>query len=175
MSTRDLIRTALLVALCVAVGYLLAGIPNVELLSASVFTSGLLVGARRGALVGLLSEGIYSALNPWGVAPPPLYAAQLLGFACTGAAGGLLRGILPRLALPVQAAVAGLCGFVLTLGYDVLTNSAIWLTVRETTPWAAVLLGGLSFPFPLAHPLGNTVAFAVVAPAVCRAWGRSPA
>jgi hypothetical protein len=174
MSTHELIHTALLVALCAAVGYA-SRIPNVELISAAVFTSGLLVGVRRGALVGGLAEAIYSGLNPYGVAPPPLYAAQILGFALYGMAGGALRRHLPRLALPLQAAVAGLCGFMLTLVYDVLTNSAVWLTLREGTSYRAVLLGGLAFPFPLAHPLTNTAGFAILAPVVSRMWRRRSA
>jgi uncharacterized membrane protein len=166
LETRELVHTALLVALCVAVGYLLAGIPNVELLSAAIFTSGVLKGARRGALVGGLAESIYAGLNPYGVSPPPLLAAQILGMSSIGAAGGWLRGLLAVRSWGVQAVLAGASGFVLTLVYDVLTNSAIFLTARESSSWAAVVIAGLSFPFPLAHALGNSASFALVAPAV---------
>lgn len=172
MSSKPLIQTALLTALCVAIAYAFAPVPNVELLSAAVFTSGVLLGARRGAAVGAVSEGLYSAFNPYGMAPPPLYAAQLVGFALIGGAGGALARPLRASRLGVQVALCAVAGFVLTLVYDVLTNSAAYLTARESTTWAAMLLGGLSFPFPLAHPGGNAVGFALLVPAVVRAVAR---
>ena len=173
MGTDELARTALMVALCAAIGYLLAGVPNVELISAAVFTCGALSGVRRGALVGLLAEGIYAGVNPNGVSPPPLYAAQILAFALIGAAGGALHRVLPRLPLVLQAVLAGGCGFVLALVYDLFTNSAVYLLFRSTSSWAATLAGGLTFPFPLAHELGDALGFALVVPAVCRVWRRS--
>jgi len=172
MPTRTLVHTALLVALCVAVGYAGAAIPNVELISASVFASGVWVGARRGAAIGALAEALYSGFNPYGVAPPPLYAAQVLGFTLIGATGGFAAPVVRRGRWGSQIAVASSLGFVLTLVYDVLTNLAVWVTVRESSSWMAILAGGLSFPFPLAHALGNTLGFGVVVPAVTRALRR---
>jgi len=172
MPTRTLVQTALLIALCVAVGYALAGVPNVELISASVCASGVWVGARRGAVVGVLAEAIYSGFNPYGVAPPPLYVAQLVGFALFGAVGGFAAPLFARRRLGVQVAAAAGLGFGLTLVYDVLTNLAVWVSVRESSSLMAILAGGLSFPFPLAHPLGNTLGFTLVVPAVTRALRR---
>ncbi len=176
MRTHDLIQTALCVALCVALGYLLAAVPNVELISAGIFTSGVWLGVRRGALVGVAAELLYSGLNPYGFAPPPLLAAQVLGMSGIGAAGGVFAAPTTRWPWRAQALLAGLCGLVATLVFDVLTNSAGYLMVREATPFGAYLLAGLSFPFPLAHALINAVGFAVVVPGVRRALRRwSPA
>lgn len=172
MPTRTLVHTALLIALCVAVGYAFAVIPNVEFISASVFTSGVWVGARRGAVVGALAEALYSGLNPYGVAPPPLYAAQVLGFALFGAVGGVTSPFFRGARWGRQIVAAAALGFALTLVYDVLTNLAVWVTVRESSSWMAILAGGLSFPFPLAHALGNTLGFGVVVPAVARSLRR---
>jgi hypothetical protein len=168
-TTRELVRTALLAAACAALGYLLAGVPNVELISAGVFTSGALLGVRRGALCGGLAEAIYAGVNPNGISQPVLYAAQVLGFVILGAAGGALRPLMQRRAVLVQTALAAVCGFVLTLVYDLLTNAAVWVTARENASLAAIVVMGLSFPFPLAHPLGNTIGFALMVPAVLRA------
>ena len=168
-ATRDLVRTALLAAACAAVGYLLAAVPNVELISAAVFTSGALVGVRRGALVGGVAEAIYAGINPNGVSQPVLYVAQVLGFVALGAAGGALGPLLRRGPLALQTCLAAASGFLLTLAYDVLTNAAVWVTVRENASLVAIEFAGLSFPFPLAHALGNTLGFALVVPAVLRA------
>lgn len=172
METRELIQTALLIALCVALGYLMAGVPNVELISAAIFTAGLLVGVRRGALVGAVAEALYAGINPYGVSAPPLLVAQILAMMLIGSVGGALRGIWVHLDWRLQSAVAAVAGFVLTLVFDVLTNSAVYLSLRETTTWAAVVVGGLMFPFPFAHALGNTLAFALVAPSVSAAVAR---
>ena len=72
----------------------------------------------------------------------------------------------------MQAVLAGAAGFLLTVLYDVLTNSAVWLMFRGKSAYVATLVGGMSFPFPLAHALGNTLTCAVLAPAVCRVWRR---
>jgi hypothetical protein len=171
-ATRDLARTALLAGLCAALGYALAGVPNVELLTAAVWTCGLLEGPRRGARIGFVAEALFAGLNPMGITPPPLYAAQVLGMTGVGAAGGAWAPLFRRCGVAAQAGLAAASGFWLTLVWDVLTNLAVWVTVRESaSPWALVA-GGLSFPFPLAHALGNTLGFALVAPAVWRAVRR---
>ena len=172
MDTRELIHTALLVAVCVALGYVLAAVPNVELISAAIFTAGVLKGVRRGALVGGLAELIYAGLNPYGFAPLPLLVSQVLGMTGIGAAGGVFARHPARLSAVQQAVLAGACGFVLTLFYDVLTNSAGYLLVRESAPYVGYLVAGLSFPFPLAHAAGNVASFALVVPGVRRAYRR---
>ncbi len=172
METRELIRTALLVALCVAVGYLLAPIPNIELLSAAIFTSGVLTGPRRGAVIGCMAETLYSGLNPYGFAPLPLLLAQVLAMTAIGTTGGVLGRPTERLSRAADAILAGVSGLVLTLFYDILTNLAGYVLVRESTPFLAYMIAGLSFPFPLAHAGSNIVSFALVVPSVRRAYRR---
>lgn len=167
-ATRELVQTALLAALCAAVGYLFSTIPNVELISATTFACGVWAGPRRGALVGALAEAVYAGFNRYGVSPPPLYASQILGFAFLGAAGGLAGPVLRRVPWAVAVALAAVSGFVCTLVYDLLTNAAVWVMAREQS-FVRVVWGGLVFPFPFAHALSNTVAFTFVVPAVMRA------
>lgn len=167
-ATRDLVLTALLAALCAAVGYLFSGIPNVELISAAVFACGAGMGPKRGAAVGALAEAVYAGFNRYGVSAPPLYAAQVLGFALLGAAGGAVGPLLRRVPWGVAVFLSAASGFTCTLGWDVLTNSAIWVMAREQS-FVRVVWGGLVFPFPFAHALSNTVGFACVVPAVIRA------
>jgi uncharacterized membrane protein len=166
VQTRDLIQTALMVALCVAIGYLMIPIPNIELLSAAVFTCGVLRGSRRGALVGVLTMVLFGSINPMGISPPPMFVAQLLGMGIVGGAGGLLG----RVSAPgLLAGLAAVAGFVLTVLNSVLVDTGGWLAFRESTSWGAMVFGGLNFPFPLARPLINTVSFGLVVPAVVAA------
>jgi hypothetical protein len=158
-----------LAALCAALGYAAVGIPNLELISAAVFTSGVLAGARRGALVGAVAEALFAGFNPMGVSAPPLFVTQVAAFAGFGAAGGACRALVTRGPAWLRVALAALLGFVLTVLYDTATAVAVWVTVREQATLLALVAGALTFPFPLAHALGNAVAFAVVVPAVARA------
>jgi hypothetical protein len=158
-----------MVALCVAIGYLLIPIPNIELLSAAVFTCGVLRGGRRGALVGALTMVLFGTLNPMGVSPPPMFVMQIVGMTLIGASGGFLAGMRPSSRLAV---LAGAAGFVLTILNSILVDTGGWIAFRESSSLGAMILGGLSFPFPLARPLFNSVGFAVVVPAVVGALSR---
>jgi hypothetical protein len=173
--TRVLVRMALLVAVCAALGYALAGAP-MELISAAVCTSGVLLGVRRGAVVGALAEAIFAGFNPVGVSPPPLFVTQVLSFAGFGALGGVVRPLVVRGPTPLRVAAAALVGFVATIAYDAATGVAVWATLRDQASLMALVIGSLTFPFPLAHALGNAIAFAVVVPAVARVvppgWAR---
>ena len=168
MTTRDLVQTALMIAMCVAIGHLLALVPNVELISAAVFCCGFLTGVGRGALIGAAAALLYFGFNVNGVAPPPLLLAQVIGVTLIGAGGGVLRKSGAQRSVIALTGLAGLAGFGLTLVYDVLTNTAGYLMVREGTGYLAWLVAGLTFPFPLAHVLLNTVTFALAVPAVAR-------
>jgi hypothetical protein len=172
MSTHDLVQTALMIALCVAIGHVLALVPNVELISAAVCCCGFLAGAGRGALIGGAAALLYFGINPNGAAPPPLLLAQILGLALIGAGGGVLRRSGAQRSTVLLAVLAGLAGFLLTLVYDLLTNTAGFLMVREGVGYVAWLVAGLSFPFPLAHVLLNTATFALAVPAVARRLAR---
>lgn len=169
---RTVIRAALFVALSVALGFLLGAIPNVELISLSVFLGGVFCGARAGALIGVLSESFFSLFNQLGPAPAPLFAAQVAGFALIGLCGGLLG---PRLAAGGAGAVAvsALAGLVLTLGYEALTNLAtafIALGPRKMLDGlGGVFLAGALFT--VVHAGVNTAVFAAAVAPVMRVAG----
>ncbi len=173
---RKVIRAALFTALSVALGFLLAAVPNVELMSLSVFLGGVFCGPRVGSLVGVLSESLFSLLNPLGPALPPLFAAQLAGFALVGLVGGLLG---PRLRPGRSGAVlvSALAGLVLTLIYDALTNAATAFIAlgprRLVEGLGGVFVAGALFM--VIHVGVNTAVFAAAVVPVVRvahAWQR---
>ena len=63
-SARVLVVMAIFIALAIAGGLVLIAVPNVELLSATVFLAGYMLGAVRGAVVGAIAEFLYSFFNP---------------------------------------------------------------------------------------------------------------
>src|SRR4029077_10737548 len=62
-------------------------IPNFEVLTLVVFCSGVLLGARDGALVGMVTMLIYSLLNPYGAVHPLITVSQVAGEVLAGLAG----------------------------------------------------------------------------------------
>jgi hypothetical protein len=143
------------------------------LISAATFAGGAVLGWRRGALAGAVAEAIFAGFNPMGVSPPPLFVSQVACFAGLGAVGGWASGLLRSGPVWSRVVLAAGFGFVLTVAYDVATAVTTWVSVREQATLGAIVVGSLTFPFPLAHALGNSIAFAVVVPPVVRAiWPR---
>jgi uncharacterized membrane protein len=159
------ILTAMLIALCVVIGYVFLYVPNVELLTASVFVSGYLVGPLLGVTTGLFAELIFSLFNPMGAPIPSLLVAQTLSMALIGGAGGLYRKRASdeKMSWSVVAQLA-LVGFVLTLLFDVLTtlSFAILMAGTDVKKLLSTFVYGMSFY--AIHLFWNTVVFAVLVP-----------
>jgi uncharacterized membrane protein len=133
-------------------------IPNVELMTLVVFLSGVLLGARWGALVGAVCMLAYSVLNPYGPAHPVITLSQMAGEMAPGPAGAALAlaGIQDR---PVMARMLALAvtGALLTAYFDLITNVATGLLFGQIR---ATLIGGL--PFALLHLGSNVALFALL-------------
>jgi len=161
-----LTRLSMFTALGVTLGYALMSIPNVELVTATVFIAGVVSGVRGGAFVGAVTEGIFSLFHPLGAPSPPLWIAQVLSMAIAGAAGGLFFGSASPLT-PSKAIRIGIAGFLCTLNFAVLTTLAYSLTVSFSMKQIlASLIFGLGFY--VAHLISNTVIFFTVVPAVLK-------
>ncbi|MBN1894648.1 ECF transporter S component, partial [bacterium] len=73
---QSLALMSILIALGVALGFAFASIPNVELVTGTVFLSGMILGKARGTAAGVMTEALYSIFSPYGIAPLPMLAAQ---------------------------------------------------------------------------------------------------
>ena len=167
--------TAVLVALSVALGLLLVGVPNVELLTFTIFVSGAVLGRWRGAAVGALAMGIFSGVNPYGsgLGFPPLFVAQVIAAALTGLVGGATTRLWDangpgqgRFPLGVaRTATAGAIGFALAAIYQgvVILGIAIASPEFRTGVFAAIVSNAF---FSIVHVVSNTIIFAVLAPVV---------
>jgi uncharacterized membrane protein len=139
-------------------GSYLHPIPNFEPLTLVMFCTGVLLGARDGALIGGLTMLVYSLLNPYGAVHPLVMLAQVAGEALTGAAGGAFawaglagRGIVAR------GGTLAVCGLALTACFDLITNLATGIVFGQLK---ATLIGGI--PFSLLHIGTNVAMFAAV-------------
>lgn len=150
----------------VGLGFLLSGVPNVELITLVVALSGAVMGPLAGLTCGVVAESLYSLGSPYGLPVPILLIGQVLGMGLAGLIGALIRR--PVL-LNVSAgrrrwallwAAAG--GLLATGLFDILTNAA-GIVAFDLEPRVAIV-GAVSFM--LIHLGVNSLLFAVVFPIV---------
>ncbi len=167
--TRRITLTAGFIALGVAVGYPLASVP-VELISATMFIAGFVLGSWNGALVGMMTMFFYSSLSPFGMAAPPVLFAQMVGMALAGAAGALVRRRDFSRVCWQNAGLLAVLGGAVTLVFDVLTTLASTLIVA--VDFRAMLLMGAFFY--LTHLISNGLIFGGILPLLFRELSRHP-
>ncbi len=160
MTYRKLAYSAVLVALGVGLGYVLARFPNVELVSFAAVLSGVILGTAWGVIDGAFIFLIFSMLSPFGMAPVPLLAAQALSGALLGLAGGLFG---KKIKKPACALLLGIAG---TLMYDILTNAAGYFTFPTGQTFIVYLIGGISFS--VIHIFANGLLFCVLFPIILK-------
>ncbi len=167
---KAIVRASLFVALGVTLGFILANVPNVELISATVFLGGYFLGIRQGLLIGLVTEAVYSLLNPYGLAAPTLFLGQITAMAFTGGAGGLYR----RLRLDshrLHLMTLGLTGGILTLDFAFLTTVGYLVAIGLNGRGAlASIFAGLGFY--LTHILSNILIFLSLVPSLIQVMDR---
>ncbi|KPJ60797.1 MAG: hypothetical protein AMJ46_04835 [Latescibacteria bacterium DG_63] len=153
--TKKIALAGLLSSLTVALGFLFLAIPNVELMTLTVFVSGGLLGGRGGALVGMVSMLIYSVANPMGAAIPLVTVSQVIGLGVVGTAGALGPYLRRTCKGPIaRNTVFAVVGVLLTVQYDLLTNLALGISVGGVL---AVVAGGLLFA--VVHFVSNALIF----------------
>ena len=163
------VLTGFCTAVSAALGFALMPMPNIELLSASIFLSGLLLGPLRGFAVGIAAEFIYTLLNPMGISFPPMMIAQIACMGVTGISGGLLGKLTLKHKILKKGFVFGSAGLLLTLNYQFWVNFsvyyfAVWDIEGAFFPY---LISGILFS--LMHLVSNTIIFTlIVLPAAIR-------
>lgn len=159
-----LARMALFTALAAALGFSLSGVPNVELVTATVFIAGAVLGPREGALVGAAAEALYTSFHPMGAPPPPLWIAQVLGMSLAGTAGGVWRRYPARSFMRSRFGAAA-AGLLCTITFDVLTTASFAFFLHfDLEQIIRSFIFGLWFT--LLHAAANALIFALFVPVV---------
>lgn len=176
-SVRQPVLLGLFAGTAVGGGYLLAGVPNVEVMSLVTALAGVVLGPVRGFAAGALAAAVYSLGSPYGLPAPLLLLAQMAGLGSAGPLGHLaMRRIsmprrepasppaddIPALKPGQRAARAAAAGLAVTVVHDALTNLAI--VGMLDLPARVVLAGAL--PFFLIHAASNLVIFGSLLPAL---------
>lgn len=168
MELENLVRASIFCAMAIAMGYSLMMVPNIELITVTIFLSGVTLNLKWGAMVGLVAMAIYSGLNPLGsgLSFPPLFFAQIIGMSLCGIIGGILKPIffVKKFSF-LKLFLLGLAGFLVTFLYDVLTLVSYPLFSGLGFPGiVASLIKGLGFT--LLHEISNIFIFLITVPRV---------
>ncbi len=171
---RQPVLLGLFAGTAVGAGYLLASVPNVELMSLIIALAGAVLGPLGGVSCGVLAGAVYSLGSPYGPPPPVLLLAQVLGHGFTGLCGWFFGreilklktngGFWKTIFLALAAAVVS------TLVFEILTNLAILLMFQDAS--LMVVLGG-ALPFSLLHLGGNAILFVFLFSTLVRRFGHS--
>jgi len=165
LKQKRLVLSAILAGMSAAVGFLFMSIPNFEFFLGMIFISGFLVGPRWGIAVGCVATLVYSGLNPYGMAAPPLLLAQLFCYGLTGFCGGCIAVLgIHQKPVWIFASLTLLCGVCLTLLYDILTtlSFAVFMTDNSWPQIQAIFVSGLAFY--AIHLAFNAASFATLVP-----------
>lgn len=168
MELENLVRASIFCAMAIAMGYSLMMVPNIELITVTIFLSGVTLNLKWGAMVGLVAMAIYSGLNPLGsgLSFPPLFFAQIIGMSLCGIIGGILKPIffVKKFSF-LKLFLLGLAGFLVTFLYDILTLVSYPLFSGLGFPGIiASLIKGLGFT--LLHEISNIFIFLITVPRV---------
>ena len=157
---------ATLAALAVVGRIAFAPFPNVKPTTDIVLFAGLAIGAAPGFAVGAitaLASNVFFGQGPW--TPWQMVAWGLVGV-LGGVLGRLLKDREPaRLPLALVCAAAG-------FGYGALLDFYQWTLSATHTLASYAAVAGTSFPYNLAHAVGNFVFALAIGPAFVRALRR---
>ena len=170
MELNNLVRAAIFAALAISVGFSLLLIPNIELITVTIFISGLTLGSAWGMLIGATAEIIFSSLNPFGsgLSFPPLFISQVLSMIIIGAIGGWLRPIFYRTDFSYNSLIGlGFTGLFVTFIYDSFTTLSFPVSAGfEFAQILGIYISGLGFSF--IHQVSNAIVFTVGIPRVMK-------
>ncbi|MDA3871574.1 MAG: hypothetical protein PF551_04390 [Candidatus Marinimicrobia bacterium] len=162
-------EVGIFLALFWGLGFAFLYIPNIEFITLITFLSGLLFGLKRGLLVAIVGEIVFSTLNPFGsgLAFPPLLLAQVVGFAFIAIIGFVFRSFIQfftdnKITFSI---VFGATGLLLTIVYDSLTTLAFPISSGfDLKQIIATYIAGI--PFNLIHIVANTLIFFIILPKI---------
>ncbi len=159
MKTRPqlITRIAIFSALVYVLSWATAYLPNVNFICFIVFSAGFLWGAGPGMMVGALGMWLFSSFNPYGPAPIPIMAAQIVGAAASGVVGSVYRGRVavsdgqkvPVWLLMAAAVICTVLFYIPVNTVDAWMFQPFWPRFIGGLPWVAIALVSNILIFPL--------------------------
>ena len=154
------IQCSMLSALAVVLGQVLVVIPNIELISLTLFVSGALGGISGGIVTALTTTICFNYLNPLGASVLPVFLVQCLAWSLVATGGAVFYKIY---GLKFEKFHIAIAGGIVTTQYQLLVNIAFFMVFTDQWTLKAigvVLLGAL--PFSAIHIIWNIMIFYVL-------------
>ena len=174
LRTEVIALTGIFIACAVSIGFVFAPVPNMELMTATIFFGGYILGRINGFIIGFFSAFLWSALNPWGsgLAYPTLLLAQIIGFSAVGFSGGLIGLFVKPSKINLKSSLLfALAGFILTLFYDIITNLSVFIfSGFNLKLMRNILIAGI--PLSIFHIGINILIFFTVLPALIKSLNK---
>ena len=166
-TSRKTALIAVLAALCIGTNYVMLPLPNINLMDAIVFTTGLFYGFIPGASIAAIAWLVYGSLNPLGFSAPILLVvigAEMI-YALVGSR--LQRTSFGHPAKDYSSVerylIFGVAGLFATLAYDILTNAVSGLLAYNSI-WLGLITMNVPLPLGIIHAASNFVLFATITP-----------
>ncbi len=158
-------------ALAIGLGFALAPVPNIELVTLTLVFGGFVLGPVWGSMTGLISWVIYSLLNPMGAPPPHFLVVQGITGALAGLCGAWL-GFLYRKGLKgvLKVIIPAVMGLFVTIFYQLGINVASFIVYGSEETLIPFIIGGIIFSGM--HIVANTLIFAILFPLLAGLWQR---
>ena len=171
-------RTAIIAsftALCIGTNYIMLPFPNVKVMDAIIFTTGLFFGRASGIFVAIMSWLVYGVLNPLGFTMPTLLTV-ILCETIYALSGNLLRRTSsgnPKNSINSleRSIIFGVVGLFSTLSYDIITNAVYGLLFYDSV-WLGLLTMNVPFPLGIIHEASNFFLFATITPVLLQFLSR---
>ena len=154
-------RTAAFIAVGLVSGYALAAVPNVELVTATCFCAGYVLGPGAGVFCGAFTEALFAGFHPMGSSFGLTLLAQVIGMALAGLLGSVCAILAKRASEWLRAALVVAFGILSTLIFDFITNLAFPITAGFSYSQTLASFA-LALPFAAIHLVSNTLVFAVI-------------
>ncbi|MHC1592326.1 MAG: hypothetical protein ACXQS8_09585, partial [Candidatus Helarchaeales archaeon] len=165
---------AILTAMGIGGSYALVFIPNVEILTLTIFITSFLFGPAVGCPMAFISAIIFHGFNPWGVAPLPTLLILVVLYVFIGLVGGLLGKFQKRSGnqeikqdfwIIYKYIIIGAS---ITFMFDVVSafSSIFFYPLDQITPGLLLLIYLAQIPFSIIHISCNAVLFGFAAPQI---------
>lgn len=160
MNARRVAAIGIFAALAYAGSFVLFALPNVTLSILIVFYAGFYLESLAGMAVGIIAALIISLFNPYGLAPPPVLVAQVLGYALVGLLGSWSRRLVDAASKAVRYVWLVLMGIVSALVYmtpvsvaDAYLFGPFWERLALSAPFVLVTVGSNVLFFVILFPV----------------------
>jgi hypothetical protein len=165
--TRATALIAVLAALCVGSNYAMLPLPNINLMDAIVFTTGLFYGFVPSAAVAAIAWLVYGTLNPLGFSGPILLVVlgaemiySIMGSWLRNTSAGQPKS---EYRTVERYLIFGVVGFFASLSYDLVTNAVSGILAYNSI-WMGLLTMNVPIPLGIIHEASNFVFFATIPP-----------